>query len=839
MSTTYIVKYGDTLSEIAQQLGVKMADLQALNPFIADPDFLREGWALRLLDTPSQPSLPPPAHDESATCIALMVQTECDEELVEVVHITGDPYFYVLTETQCKALKQETTKVQALMEELHQNLANSLPVTQCKKPQAPSAECTCTRCVKDVWSAKAQLAGLLMREPAPQANNAAPLTSENDLEGELATLQKARDWYQHYWPTRALQTRVESNWETLRAKKTQALDQQISKLQAQRATQPTAVPASGAFNSGSSDSETNANDAAPDLKHGKGRSSRREGGIQSRSGILVLEISVFGDPARRYYIPYRLITAWHVRVSTRVMAGKPFNKQLAKDLIKDIKEAISDGRKAGPLGNLELKIGLCNSQTDNLLNALHKEVAWTTDQSGAMPYAVSAQAHALRFAASASAGVNSWEPEEGNIDVGVKGSAAFSLGEGSVSFDRYFPDKGGYVATMAYRNALGEEVLHPMGVFRLGGKLELSCFVGAKTQVATGVNIQYKPSETPAGATALLGPPTMEVGRSGYVGVKCDAFAGAQTGGALSGFFEWIEPDEGGKAIRDPARGNWVKLAEVKGEGNIAWGAGIAGEFGISISNDRLAFNCKGSLVFGPGAGGGFGTVVELDQVGKLALLFCNALADMDYRYLIGVTEEAFSYIASGLYQAATFRAKEFRQGFEQPVLAMSTWWKKRKATKIEADNLASFLISHKNDRILRIRQQDIPLSMLPPETLGPMVYLLTEGVIAAGIGSFNEKQEQALVILLSEVRRWRQFIKVLEHCSRDASKVNAMNSLERINALLDGYEQNEFNRFIDSLAMNQNSDNAVRMVWTPSNAWRKEKVLVAAQRSGRFEGLA
>lgn len=839
MSTTYIVKYGDTLSEIAQQLGVKMADLQALNPFIADPDFLREGWALRLPDTPSQPSLPPPVHDESVTCIALMGQTECDEELVEVVHITGDPYFYVLTETQCKALKQETTKVQALMDELHQNLANSLPVTQCKKPQAPSAECTCTRCVKDVWSAKAQLAGLLMREPVPQANNAAPLTSENDLEGELATLQKARDWYQHYWPTRALQTRVESNWETLRAKKTQALDQQISKLQAQRATQPTAVPASGAFNSGSSDSETNANDAAPDLKHGKGRSSRREGGIQSRSGILVLEISVFGDPARRYYIPYRLITAWHVRVSTRVMAGKPFNKQLAKDLIKDIKEAISDGRKAGPLGNLELKIGLWNSQTDNLLNALHKEVAWTTDQSGAMPYAVSAQAHALRFAASASAGVNSWEPEEGNIDVGVKGSAAFSLGEGSVSFDRYFPDKGGYVATMAYRNALGEEVLHPMGVFRLGGKLELSCFVGAKTQVATGVNIQYKPSETPAGATALLGPPTMEVGRSGYVGVKCDAFAGAQTGGALSGFFEWIEPDEGGKAIRDPARGNWVKLAEVKGEGNIAWGAGIAGEFGISISNDRLAFNCKGSLVFGPGAGGGFGTVVELDQVGKLALLFCNSLADMDYRYLIGVTEEAFSYIASGLYQAATFRAKEFRQGFEQPVLAMSTWWKKRKATKIEADNLASFLISHKNDRILRIRQQDIPLSMLPPETLGPMVYLLTEGVIAAGIGSFNEKQEQALVILLSEVRRWRQFIKVLEHCSRDASKVNAMNSLERINALLDGYEQNEFNRFIDSLAMNQNSDNAVRMVWTPSNAWRKEKVLVAAQRSGRFEGLA
>ncbi|NNA27944.1 hypothetical protein HBN84_22005 [Pseudomonas lundensis] len=331
----------------------------------------------------------------------------------------------------------------------------------------------------------------------------------------------------------------------------------------------------------------------------------------------------------------------------------------------------------------------------------------------------------------------------------------------------------------------------------------------------------------------------MEVGRSGYVGVKCDAFAGAQTGGALSGFFEWIEPDEGGKAIRDPAIGNWVKLAEVKGEGNIAVGAGIAGEFGISISNDRLAFNCKGSLVFGPGAGGGFGTVVELDQVGKLALLFCNALADMDYRYLLGVTKEAFSYMASGLYQAATFRARELRQGFEDSFNDMRIWWGKRKTTRLEAANLADYLIAHKDNKILRIRQQDIPLSMLPPETIGPMVYLLTEGVIATGIGSFNEKQEQALVILLSEVRRWRQFLEVLEHCSRDATKVNAMQSLERINALLDGYEQNEFNRFIDNLSMDQTYDNAARMAWTPSNAWRKEKILVAAQRSGRFEGLA
>jgi hypothetical protein len=169
----------------------------------------------------------------------------------------------------------------------------------------------------------------------------------------------------------------------------------------------------------------------------------------------------------------------------------------------------------------------------------------------------------------------------------------------------------------------------------------------------------------------------------------------------------------------------------------------------------------------------------------------------------------------------------------------MLAWWKDRRTTRVEADALADYLIAHKTDKIIRIRKQDVPLSVLPPETIGPMVYLLTEGVVARGIGSFNEKQEQALVILLSEVRRWRQFIEVLEHCSPKATKVNAMASLERINALLNGHEQDQFNRFIDSLAINQGSNSPVRLAWTPSNAWRKEKLLMAAQRSGRFDGLA
>ncbi|MFY9960924.1 LysM peptidoglycan-binding domain-containing protein [Pseudomonas sp.] len=832
MSSTYTVKHGDTLGQIAQRHGAKVSEIQALNPIIGDPNHIKAGWELKLPGAAPKPELPPPMHAHSTTSIALKGQAECDEELVDVAHITGEPHFYVLTAKQSKALKQEINAVQKLMDELHQNLAKALPALQCKKPQAPMASCTCAGCVKDAWAQKAEGAGLLVRETKPQPTTTAPLTTDKDLQGRLATLQQARDWYQDYKPSALRTTQFESNWKSLQSKKVLELDGEIGKLRAELAAQRAPEP---------EDSFSTANSAAPDLRHGMGGSFERQQGKQTQTGINVVEIILFSDPTRRHYIsiPYRETTSWKVRASTRIMAGKPFNKQLATDLIKDIKEAIGKGRKTGPLGSLELKLSSWNSKEDNLLNTLHQEVSWTSNQSDAAPYAVTAEAHALRFAASASAGVNNWNPMEGSIDVGVRGSAALSLAEASASLNSYFPDQGGHVANMSYRNALGMEVLHPVGVFRLSGKLEFSCFVGAKLQGEAGVKTQYKPSETPAGATALLGTPAIALGPSGHIGVKCETFAGAQAGGALSGAFEWVAPDKQGtgKAVvgQANASSNWVALAKISAEGNAALGVGGSGEFGLEISKDRLAFNCRGSVVLGPGAGGGFATLVDIEQVGKLTLLFCNALADIDYRYLLGVTEGAFSYLASGLYQVATSPVNIANKAFDDSFETMRRWWRARQASKTEAQGLATYVDKHKADKVMMVRDQPVPFSLLPPETLGPMVYVLTEGFIE----SFSELQEEALVILLSEIQSWRKFIEVLEHCSPKAGKVNAMVSLERINAILDGYEQNQFNRFIEHLAINQSVEPLSRMAWKPSNAWRKEKVLLAARNSGQFDGLA
>ncbi|KJJ97598.1 peptidoglycan-binding protein, partial [Pseudomonas sp. 5] len=139
--------------------------------------------------------------------------------MVDVAHVTGEPHFYVLTAKQSKALKQEINAVQKLMDELHQNLAKALPALQCKKPQAPMASCTCAGCVKDAWAQKAEGAGLLVRETKPQPSTIAPLTTDKDLQGRLATLQQARDWYQDYKPSALRTTQFESNWKSLQSKK--------------------------------------------------------------------------------------------------------------------------------------------------------------------------------------------------------------------------------------------------------------------------------------------------------------------------------------------------------------------------------------------------------------------------------------------------------------------------------------------------------------------------------------------------------------------------------------------------------------------------------------------
>jgi len=59
--STYTVKSGDTLNNIAQATGVSVANLDKWNDIITDINVLEVGWVLRLTDPATQPPPPPTA----------------------------------------------------------------------------------------------------------------------------------------------------------------------------------------------------------------------------------------------------------------------------------------------------------------------------------------------------------------------------------------------------------------------------------------------------------------------------------------------------------------------------------------------------------------------------------------------------------------------------------------------------------------------------------------------------------------------------------------------------------------------------------------------------------
>ncbi len=531
----------------------------------------------------------------------------------------------------------------------------------------------------------------------------------------------------------------------------------------------------------------------------------------------------------------RITKTWRYKLHTQVMREKPFSPALVKDLMDEIRTQIGESAKAGPLGKLEGKLSLWKSQDDNLLNTLHQELyQYESPQRDNDRFALSAEAYTLRFAASASAGIKSFNPARGEIDVGVKCEAAFSLAEGRITTTTYFPSRAGSTLQISYRNALGDPVRHSFGSFRLNGSLELSCFAGVKGGVEAGIKTGKGAAEGPSGALALFGTPSIDASKAGgRAGLKAEGFAGGEAGGALSGAVEWLPPADFGKNSSNPGAltsGNagWSALAQIKAEGNIALGIGFEGDFGISLHEGHFAISCKANLVFGPGAGGGFGTVVDLEKVWDLIVLVCETLNQIEYRHLVGVQELAFLSISQVLYKAALAPGEAVESMIEGGVRALNLWWDGREAGIAEAALLTNGILKHK---AVKVGDHLMPIDKLPPETIGPMLWVLTESYVGQ---TKNLNQELAIVELLSRIRRWRHLIESLEHMSQDGQKVRATDSLERINSFLVDKQQEDFNRYLDGLALQgQPTVPASRYAWSVNDSLifgeKKQSLLASA----------
>jgi murein DD-endopeptidase MepM/ murein hydrolase activator NlpD len=851
-TTSYLVRAGDTLGSIAKAHGTSPADIQAANPIIRDRDRIQAGWKLSIpgtgqtsasanttAATPIQrqktTDLPPPQHAGDCSSSSVKGAPPCSDEVLDVVHFTGDGnQLFVLTEAQSRELISEVDRVQALMDEFH-GIVAAATGGQCVKTAAnPEAACSCAACKKREWAKKAEEAGLLELKPVPPPP-AVPDAREAAIQAQIAELQQARDFFQEYGTLAALRhghihNSVENNWRTLCARKVAQIEAEIAALQAR-------LPAS----TGPKDSETFAGGGKPDTNSAYSRSRSVETGRGSATRHGIREVIIFSRPDRRYYVSARFMervtTRWNYKLNTQVMREKPFGPALARELMDEIKKQIGESAKAGPLGKLEGKLSLWKSQDDNLLNTLHQELyKYESTQRDNDRFALSAEAHSLRFAASASAGIRSFNPKKGEIDVGVKCEAAFSLAEGKVTTTTYFPNRAGSTLQISYRNAVGQPVSHSFGSFRLNGSLELSCFAGVKGGVEAGIKTGKGAAEGPSGALALLGTPSIDASKAGgRAGIKAEGFAGAEVGGALSGAVEWLPPADFGKGSSNPGaltsgNSNWNALAQIKAEGNLALGIGFEGDFGIGLEEGKFTIDCKANLVFGPGAGGGFGTVVDLEKIWDLAMLVCQTLSEVEYRFLLSVKPDAFRTLSQMLYKAVLEPGQTVEQVIAAGADSLLQWWQTREAGIAEAEKLTMAILG-KGQIVVGGRLVNIGL--LPPQTLGPMLWTLTESYVGH---THSPAQEDAIVQLLSRIRRWRHMLETLEHMSKAATKVKATDSLERINSFLVGKQQDDFNRFLDGLALHgQPTEPAAAYAWDVRDSLRfgfdKATMLAGAMR--------
>lgn len=817
-TTTYVVRADDTLGSIAKAHSTSPADIQAANPIIKDRDKIQAGWKLSLPGeaTPASASvskpqatqakpataLPPAKHAGDSSSAAVKSAPPCADELVDVVHFTADSdRLFVLTEAQAKELKTEVDLVQKLMDEFH-GIVSAATSAPCKKTAThPDTACSCTACKKTDWVKKAGEVGLLRPNDRPKAVTAEPVMTEADIQGRIGELQQARDFflaYDSFVAARSGQVHnvIEGNWRKLCEKKVGQLNAEIATLQGQLKAQ------------GPQNGETFAGGGKPDSKSPYTSKRTFEAGAGRQVSHYIQEVIILSRPDRRYYVRAQFRTRveriWAHEASARILREKPFSPAMVKDLFDDIKKAIGDSAKAGPLGKVEAKLWTIKTKEDHPLNALRCELhKFETKQADGDRYALSAEAQALRFAASASAGIKSFNPAKGEIDVGVKCEAAFALAEGKVTTTTYFPNRAGSTLHISYRNAVGMPVRHSFGSFRLNGSLELSCFAGAKGSLEAGAKTGKGAAEGPSGALALLGTPSIDASKAGgRLGLKAEGFAGAEAGGALSGAVEWLPPADYGKGSGNPGAltsGNsgWSALAQVKAEGNLALGIGFEGDFGIGLEEGKFTIDCRANLVFGPGAGGGFGTVVDLEKVWHLAMLVCETLSQVEYRFLLSVEPDAFLTISRMLYKAALEPSQTIEQVIGSGARSLALWWGRREAGIAEAEKLTSAILA--NGHVM-VGGRLVNVEMLPPQTIGPMLWTLTESYVGH---THSPAQEAAIVQLLSRIRRWRHMLETLDHMSKSGEKIKATDSLDRINSFLVGKQQDDFNRFLDGLALN------------------------------------
>lgn len=822
MQTTHKVQAGDTLSAIANHYQTTVRRLQSVNPKVTNKDHIQVGWELIIpanemgqssqkTDVLRAPRSTGSEAKGQASC------TECTDDYTEIIHVTGagdGKWCVALPQNAADFLLKEIDEVDALMAEFKS--------AQDAVHDPESGEIS----PKRRWMDKAAEMGVI--EPEPEASEDENVTKASTIQSQIAAIDEQIQWYNDYDPDYYL-TFARPDAGKRESIESAAKERRLAMLREERNKLVTKLE-KGSASTGVKGTGISSNEFLTSRSNSKERgfvSQRR-----TKREIGIVEVMVFSRPGRWHYIRReayrRLVTEYgsirYVRKTKSISNMLRDRTGTAKALFGQIRDGIAADAAKSPLGNIEVKFAEA-SDDFYLLGEEHSKLTWTSGDEGETSvensFQVGAEAHLMRFAMQASAGVNAFNLSEGEIDIGTKVSASLALIEAEAKLAEVFvPNEAGWDCRFTYRNRSGELADLAFGAFRFSGDITLNCFAGGRASGEANVRLS-------SGAASFLLSENKKVEASPNAGlaVTGDAFAGAEAGGAIAGKFSWVHPEEQYRKNAD-----WQDLFNISIGGTLAVGAGAGFDFELRFDRRKVVFVCKGRLVFGPGASGSFGSEIGADRIWHLVKTVFEVLSEVDYQFLANVQPDLFKQWTRVLYLNLTNEVQNIAELLCSPMDTVDRLWRVRLDRKAAAEALADRIIKDAKhfETLEQMNLNGLPYSQLPPETMGMMLSTLCESFIE----SWEEKQEKALLIVVSQIRTWRQFFETLEHMSSEGKRVDPMNSLARLSAILDdGYSSSDnqlsqFHTWITSDLAMKPTKRSLGLAWVPVPAHLKAERL-------------
>lgn len=771
----YVVQQDDQLMAIAYHQDVDYFELLALNPqYHLNPDLIRPGEIVIL------PVIPEETEDEETESSIPNVrkmpvsQEGCIEgepactvkPIHDVLFFTQEndkDTYYTLGELACEELETEISYVEELMQD-YREIVESVPdeATAVKQDLIEHVK------KKEMWVKKADQAGLIKANSKPKTKED-NLPSQDFIKASIKELGRQRELIFEYHPFFS-----QVSEDVLKRKKLGQIDAELKQLNIQLQKEPT----------------YNKSDYKPVDQSKMGQIKQREvahhGLIEilsiSRNQLVYIRQEFFELHRETYFDQRNMGEELREALATRDTTA------IFNALKNEITQGISEEKQQSAVGKIELKLKEWKLADSSFFEK------WSASKSlknaeGETKFAISSEAQLLRFSAQAAL-KSDVDLSKGKIDLNIGVQADLALAEGKIEAKAYLPYKKGYPIGISYFDANLKVAKVPLGCFRLNAGVSLRCFVGASASASAGASILLSPSIA------------LEVDEDvGSVGLKGEAFAGAQAGGELTGALEWQSPQNLGKPDFD-------QLLKFATGGAVSFGLGAGIDFTIQFDGTTFYFVCSARLVFGPGASGSFGTEVDVEKLWELAKIIFCALEVANNRKLNNVDSNAFSYFYRAAYLGFSLPSFVLQSVVIEGGSSISSKWRERVGSLKNKEYKIAEAYQVSKSILTEQTISGIPMSRLPAETIAMMLdILVTTFIFSFDLDDYEqeEQQQKAIMLLLTlGVKTWRKFEEVLIRMNSEAKKggdKELFDNMARINAILDWEEQKDFNIWVHNLA--------------------------------------